>query len=606
MESIKKSILLIVVFTLVSITGNTQFYEDYIGAGHSQGIEVTTSDNHQYFGWSQTASGQSTLDGSGMDARYFETARFLSQATLGASATEVAEVAAMVFEDWIEYQAAIPPTNILPQTEEIHEYLYQIFLDNGGDPNDFFRASEIDFSYAWWQVNLTNQDLLRQRIALALSEILVVSFNSDLSNAGYGVADYYDIFLNNAFGNYKDILTEVTNHPAMGYYLSHYNNPKAVPEENIHPDENYAREIMQLFTIGLYELNNDGTYVLDGDGNPIPTYDNDDIKEYAKVFTGLGIGAVRPEFIGEVEPDFGVDIWFTDMRVPMTMYPEWHDSGPKSLLNGVEIPAGMNPVSDINTGIESLFNHPNMGPFLARRLIQSLVKSNPTPGYIDRVASAFNDNGQGVRGDMLAVIKAILLDEEARNCEWINDSDQGKLREPMVRYISFTRSLNLFSEDEFYWNIGYDFYEKTKQLPMSAPSVFNFFLPDFQPVGEMEDAGLYGPEFQIHNSLTSIGYVNSVYDWVWYNYIIYSWEDGIADVFADYSDLYPLAKDPEVLINKLDKMFTHGQLTPETRAIIKDAMLQITSEEYWENYLEFRAKMGIYLIMISPDYNILK
>ncbi len=594
-------ILLIFLFNVAQ----AQVYEDYIGAGHSEGITVTTSNNHSYWGWDEVAAGENTINGNGMDARLMETSRFLIQAGFGADLDYINDVAEMDFEDWIDDQFEKPLPVMTDTLADIFERSRQMFIDGGGDSLDYEGPYIQHLTYAWWQLNMPNEDLLRQRVALALSEILVVSFRDVLSDFPVGLANYYDIMIRNSFGNYEDLLFEVATHPAMGVYLSHYNNPKAIPEQNIHPDENFAREIMQLFSIGLYELNQDGTRKTDTEGNDIPTYDNADIKEFAKIFTGLGPGAlIENPWIDD--PEFGIEKWLCDMTVPMAMYDEWHEQGEKFLLNDFVIPDGQTGMEDVEMTIHHLFMHDNVGPFIARRLIQAMVKSNPTPDYISRVAAVFNSNEEGIRGDMKSVVKAILLDEEARDCDWVLNPDQGKLREPMQRYFHFCRAMDKISTYGIYWNIGWEFFQQTGQAPLGSPGVFNFFLPDYQPSGPIAEQELFAPEFQIHNSQSSIGYVNIVDDWVWWGVLMDTWETLGTPVFLDKSKLIPLAKDPQVLVNKLDVLLTHGMLTDETREIIETALEAMTHDNLWSYYLEYRVNMALYLIMISPDYAIQK
>jgi len=597
---------LIILFLLSGSIIQAQIYDDYIGGGHSEGITVTTSDSHVFWGWEEVASGEKSLNGDGLDARLMETSRFLTQAAFGADMDYIRQVSDMEFEDWINNQFEKPMPVMTDTIWEIYELGRQMFIEAGGDSLDYAETPfNQHFMYSWWQLNMPNEDLLRQRIALALSEILVISFRGGLDNFGTALTSYYDVMIRNSFGNYKDILSEVALHPAMGVYLSHFNNPKSIPEQNIHPDENFAREIMQLFSIGLYELNQDGIRKTDAQGNDIPTYNNADIKEFAKIFTGLGPGAlIDNEWYDE--PEFGIPKWITDMTVPMAMYQEWHESGEKHLLNNFTVPAGQSGLEDVEMAINNLFTHENVAPFIARRLIQSMIKSNPTPAYIARVSASFNDNGQGERGDMKAVIKAILLDEEARDCSWINDPEQGKLREPMFRYFHFCRAMDKVSPYGVYWNIGYEFYQETGQLPLGSPTVFNFFLPDYQPAGPISDMGLFAPEFQIHNSQTSISYVNVVDNWVNWGVLMDTWESLGTAVILDRSNLIPLAKDSQVLVNRLDILLTHGMLTDDTRLIILTALENMTHENLWSYYLEYRVNMALYLIMISPDYAIQK
>ncbi len=589
------------------IQTHAQEYSDYLGAGHANGITVTSSSEQHKANWTETASALNTINGQGLDGRLLETSRFLSQATFGCDLDYIKNVSQISFEDWMEQQFNLPAQSMGDLTNSLYLEAKQRFIDNGGDAEDYFGPEAQHFVMSWWQINMNNEDLLRQRVALALSEIFVISWNSTLDNYGDGLGYYYDILTSNAFGNYEDLLLAISLHPMMGGYLSHYNNPKNIPEQNIHPDENYAREVMQLFSIGLNLLNEDGTYMTDSNGDRIPTYDNNDIKEFAKVFTGLGPGAVIDNPYGVVA-NFGVNFYFAKKDTPMAMYNQWHETGEKHLLNGYTIPSGQSGMDDIEDAIHHLFMHPNVGPFIVKRLIQRLVKSNPSPQYVARVSAVFNDNN-GVRGDLKAVVKAILLDEEARSCSWVQNPIQGKLVEPMIRYFNIARQIDLDKPSGLDWNIGYLFYKATGQAPLGAPSVFNFFLPEFSPNGPISNAGLIGPEFQIHNSVTSIAYLNEVDLWTYPNwdYPIYNtWDLGIENATLDFTRLEYYARDSEVLINELDKLLTHGLLSDETRQIIKDAIDPIAGTDPNIDYMFYRVKLALYLFMISPDYVISK
>ncbi|MBK9151625.1 MAG: DUF1800 domain-containing protein [Saprospiraceae bacterium] len=594
-------------FVITISAAYPQVYTDYIGAGHYNGITATASSH------SGLSSPDKTLNGSGLDARLMDASRFMAQATFGADMELIEEVAEMGYENWINQQYTLPPSYILPKLNEI----WNEILFASGDP-ELFGPWAVHFNYAWWQTNMTNQDLLRHRIAYALSQILVISINSDLRDWGEALSSYYDVLLQHAFGNYKDLLMAVSLHPSMGYYLSHLNNPKEDPDNNIRPDENYAREIMQLFTIGLYMLNQDGSRILDNNGNPVPTYTQEDIRQVAKVFTGLGGGALEDWVTWANAPYFGANIYVIDKTVPMIMFPAFHDNGPKNFM-GFSIPAGQSGMTDIQQTVDFLFNHPNTPPFVAYRLIQRLVKSNPSPGYVSRVAGAFINNGQGVRGDMKAVIKAILLDPEARNGQYMDDETTGKMREPMLRYVHICRSLPTGSDRNRYWNSAYEYLDLTKQHVLASPTVFNFYNPDHQPAGDIADAGLVAPEFKLHNTATSVGYINAANAWAIWNYLMYSWEGSEGNPDAAYlltNELEgifspvgpPTPNDPvktELLINELDKVLTHGQLTDETRNILRNRLNTI----YWpwnNDWIWWRVRMAIYLIMISPDYVITK
>ena len=641
--------------------------QEYFGAGNDNVIVFASGSNGN-------SMPSNTVNGSGMNARLMEASRFLSQATFGADYSEIEELSSLDFETWIDRQINLPLNelelavwenwddylnvyrssfdNYLVEYIEGRCYLYE--TDETGtveEPEeltqqevdelrefyneDIFGPTALFFNYAWSDNAVTGEDQLRQRMAYALSQILVISSQSTLGDHAESLAAYYDILQRNAFGNFRDILMEITLSPAMAFYLSHLNNPKAIPEENIHPDENYAREIMQLFTIGLYELNLDGTRKQNSAGFDIPTYNNDDIKELARVFTGLGPGSVDPnmDFDYPYTAEFGTGLYVMNKTEPLVMYEDWHDNGSKSALNGLDIPAGQSGMEDIEMTVDYLFNHPNVGPFICKQLIQRFITSNPSDGYVERVSTVFNNNGQGERGDMGAVIKAILLDEEARSCEALQDPLHGKLNEPFLRAMKFIKSIphfgrrmvieyqfnsygcggidttvyeeEILTSDLRYWNNGYNGYEDYKQYPLMAPSVFNFYLPDHQPVGEMTELGLVAPEFKIHDSSSAINYMNHMWMFSnpWYNILWYNWHAnlGVESVMPDFEELADIySKSPEDLINHLDIVYTKGQLSDHTRNVMRDFVEDSPS---WPEDLQM-ARTLLYLLLISPDYTI--
>jgi len=573
-----------------------------LGSDPAQDIKVTTSSSYTPTYWTLSATGDKTINNIGLEGPLMEASRFLSQATLGANLATIQKVADQGIEQWISDQMALPRTPMLTSMKDVYADVVEWYLLNGGNPDEVSsRPSWTIFNYTWWENHMKAEDLLRQKVALALSEIFVISIQSNLSDQGYGLADYYDVLLKNSFGNFENLLYDVSLHPCMGYYLSHLNNPREIPEENIHSDENYAREIMQLFTVGLYELNQDGTRKTDNEGHWIPTYDQTDIKELAKVFTGLGVGGVVPnEWV--TFPYFGLDIYVADMTIPMIMYEDWHQPGSKTMLNNYVIPSGQTGLKDIHDAVHQLFLHPNVGPFIGKQLIQRLVTSNPTPEYVSRVAAVFADNGSGVRGDLKAVVKAILMDPEARTCGALENESFGKLREPFTRYTNFTKAIPMEQYYGRYWNVAYGFYQATNQMPLASRTVFNFFLPDYQPIGPISDNNLVGPEFQLHNSRTSVEYMNEVNDWAVWAYVMDDWEQNNPPVTYTYDDLLPLARDPETLVNRLDVLFTHGMLSQHTRDAIKNAISPMIEG----NYRIDRIRLALYLIMISPDYAIMK
>jgi uncharacterized protein (DUF1800 family) len=454
-------------------------------------------------------------------------------------------------------------------------------------------------------------DPLRQRVAFALSEILVASDRPEqLAVEQPGMANFYDLFEKHAFGNYRNLLLDVALHPVMGIYLSHLGNQKANTGANIFPDENFAREIMQLFSIGLWQLNPDCTRKLDAQGQPIPTYNNSDITELARVFTGLSFGN---------NTDFA--LWPRDFTVSMKGWDAYHDLGPKTLVGGLQLPArtasagntGTATLADVTAAVDNLFNHPNVGPFIAYRLIQRFVTSNPSPAYVGRVTAAFADNGSGGRGDMKAVIKAILLDPEARDPAMMSQPTWGRLREPFLRCVNLAHAFNATSTSGYY--LLDQFTLAHLEDPMNSPTVFNFFLPAHIPSGPMEQLGLAGPEFQIINAASAVSGANYFWDHILGD--LQYWGAGNAN-FAVRLNLDPeLAMvtsgdinasvpsgelDPDPLLHRLDLVLTGGTLSPQQFQIIRQAMLQIGTGT-WQWHRE-RLRMAIYLITTSAEFNV--
>lgn len=617
---------IILLFALTFSTLSAQEYDDYIGAGHAVGVSVSSSSS------SNNTDAVNTINGQGMDAQKMEAARFLAQAGFGGSMDDVNHVHEIGFEQWIDDQINLPITSYFDEGKAIHDFLVNKYIttyNNAGyDPeeDDQIYIPGFDgtvFNYSWYNTMMTKEDQLRQRMAFSLSQILVISADSDLADQGEGLSTYLDLLMYHAFGNYEDLLFEVATNPCMGFYLSHLNNPKSDPENNIHPDENFAREIMQLFSIGIYELNMDGSWKLDGDGNPIQTYDLDDIRELAKVFTGMSIGGIKPNMCEWLDqPYFGLESYCGDLTVPMIMYEEWHEQGPKSMFGGDHvIPDGQSGMEDVEEAVSVLFNHPNTAPFISRLLIQRFVKSNPSPQYIQRVAETFADNGQGERGDLAAVIKAILLDDEARTCDALMDPDNGRLREPVLRMSQLMKAVEVEYVEggaENFWHNGYDNREDLGQTPLWSRTVFNFYSPDYKI-----DEDLYGPEFEILNTVTTAGYFNRVNTWA--NWALtYDWLGSIRDpdpdnseieldTFADnrasISDEWINTKIEQLgvegFVNELDITLTHGQLGDEYRQNIREVSEYFAEEHPWMfGYWEMRHYF--YFMMVSPDFVILK
>lgn len=526
-----------------------------------------------------------------------EAVRFLAQATFGPSADNgdagiVPQNAHLVmsygFDTWIQLQFNTAPKLHQPPLEAMARLR-----------QDLNSESKLR---TWWAnaIGPTATDPLRQRVAFALSEIFVISDNVDiLVNQPRGMANYYDMLVKGAFGNARDLLQNVSLHPCMGAYLNHLKNRKADPEFGTFPDENYAREVMQLFSIGLWMLNPDGTMMLDSEDRGISTYDNTTITNFARVFTGLSFGGPK-----------GKEFWWPpeDWVNPMRMWDEYHDMEPKTLLNGVVLPArtasvpdkGTAGLADIRGAVDCLFNHPNMGPFLGKQLIQRLVTSNPSPAYVGRVSAKFANNGKGVRGDMKAVIKAILLDPEARDPAQLSSTTFGKMKEPYLRTVALARAFDARAASGIY-DLGY-MTDIHFQQPYSSPSVFNFFRPGFSPAGPVSDAGLVAPEFQILNAISAFSVPN-------YHF----------NVMRDGFDRWGKARESQVvkpqlvlekslyndvpaLMRRLDLVLTGGMLHPAQHQWIREAVESIDSTFWdWKNE---RIYLAIYLISTLPEYGI--
>ena len=500
-----------------------------------------------------------------------EAVQFLNQAGFGALDSDAQEVIDLGFEGWIDSQMLKPVSLQLPHVESV-------------PPPQFMFQLQEDRVDIWFRNVVNGEDQLRQRVAFALSEILVVSQLGALSQAPYALADYYDVLAQNAFGNYRTLLEEVTLHPAMGVYLSMLGNEKPNPALNIRPDENYARELMQLFSIGLVELNLDGTEKLDAFGQPIPTYNQAIIEGFAHVYTGW-TWAGSPSF----EQARGTR---QNQVVPMELWPAYHDTGEKLLLNNVTLPAGQTGEQDLAGALDNIFEHPNVGPFLAIRLIQRLVTSNPSPGYVRRVATVFNNNGSGVRGDLGAVVKAILLDPEARP-DLAMEID-GKIKEPLLRLTQLFRAYNATSISGRYPLVAS--YILFAQGPLQSPSVFNFFSPFYAPPGEIRDSGLVAPELGIATEYQNTLFTNYMFGQVFgLNQTNQSLGDD--DVYIDFSEEMLIADDADALINMVADKLLGGQISDTLRNEI-GGMLALSPE----TDTAIRAAETMYFVVTSPEF----
>lgn len=527
--------------------------------------------------------------------------RFLSQATFGPTSADLARVKTIGFENWINEQFA------LPRSSHLDYVTTQIPL-----PIPQGTTVTMDPLYhSFWRQAIAAPDQLRQRVTFALSQILVVSTaDAALQTSPHTVASYLDVLAEHAFGNYRDILQAVSTHPAMGQYLTSLANRG---DNGRTPDENYAREVMQLFSIGLYELNMDGTQKL-VNGLPVDTYDMEDIRNLARVFTGWSWGNV-----GTPDPSngrfFGNPADPMRRVIPMQFYPQYHSPDEKVFLQ-TSIAANTNGVTALRTALDALFAHPNVAPFIGKQLIQRLVTSNPSPAYVQAVAEAFASGrfavpgtsrsiGSGTRGDMKATVAAVLLHPEARDMSKLTSDTWGKLREPVLRLSALLRAFEATSQTG---NFRIGVLDNTlAQTPLRAPSVFNFFRPGYVPPNsEAADRGLVVPEFQITNELSVATYANAMQSWVPNGLGSVPQNSGLTgnDVRIQYTTARGLAGDVDRLLDHVSLMLTYNTMTPETRAAIRAAVGAIPTSA--NNAAANRVNLAVFMTMMSPEFLVQK
>ncbi len=532
-----------------------------------------------------------------------EAARFGLRAGLSVSTGDLMEMRSEGYEAWLDREM----NQAVTRTSE--QFLSQIGFEDVDDNQYFFRSDPAD--YMIWNQLMDGGYSVRKRAALALSEFFVVSVNNITIWPSSSIGAYWDLLIEHAFGNFRDLLEAITLNAAMGVFLNTLGNQRADPNTGRVPDENYAREVMQLFSIGLFELEIDGTVRTDGNGDPIETYNNDDVTGIAKVFTGYNYN-----YSGGIEfssppsnPNFNIPDAAL-LRNPMTANSAFHipnrgnrhSNEEKSFL-GTTIPAGTGAQESLRIAMDTLFNHPNVGPFFGKQMIQRLVTSNPSPAYVRRVAEAFNNNGSGERGDLQAVFKAVLLDEEALSESSLSDPSFGKLREPMLRFAQWARTFGAESESGA-WLMQNLSQSATRlgQSPLRSPSVFNFFRPGYTPTNsQAADANLLAPEFQLVNETTAAGYINFMERSI----------DGrggwMFDVKATYAEELTIAHETDELLDRIDLLMTGGQLSNSTKNTIRDVLnsesVELTSSRNIKLNRIYRAVM---LVMASNDYLIQK
>ncbi len=559
------------------------------------------------------------LEGGG-PATDADAARFLAQATFGPNSDDIAHLRSVGYSAWLDEQFAKTPSISVPYLDWVlaggQDYIsdearMEIWGANAAGTGD---PSRTGFP------NNARGDQLRQRVAFALSEIFVVSnSNGTLAYEPWCLASFGDLLVDDAFANYRTLLEDVTKHPAMGIFLSSIQNVKADPVANTHPDQNYAREIMQLFSVGLVQLNIDGTPALSG-GLTVPTYSQATVEGFAAVFTGWDWDDSRCQnnFSNCGPNEINDPIW----QLPMKPVEDFHDdTSDKQLLNyaGVALNHGLlahggTTQGELTLALDNVFHHPNIGPFVSTRLIQRLVTSNPSPAYVKRVATVFNDDGtaQHVRGNLQAVVKSILLDPEARYGQWQNPTVFGKLREPLIKLVHLWRAMKATTTNGRVSNLSPypSIDQQIGEAPLRSPTVFNFFVPNYQQSGEVLSRGLYSPEFEILSDSLAVDTPNFIYHQVFCNYTgsqdCYGSADAGVLQIAAPADASQAMSNPSALLDKYSLLFMSGQMSPFMKSILLNRLTAISDGNRGASTGTFRVQHALYLILNSPEYSVQK
>jgi len=501
-----------------------------------------------------------------------QASRFLSQAAIGHGNADITALAAANIDTWLSQQFA------LARPQKFWDFLIAGGYDAAANIN-----STAGYEAMVWAQLMGSPDVLRQRIGLALLDQWVVGIDGITGNwLSFTMAAYLDGLWDNAFGNYRDLMEAVSTSAGMGLFLTFLGSAKANPNTGSIPDENYARELMQLFTIGLYQLNVDGSQVMSG-GAPVPTYTQADVSQHARVWTGYTYASTDSTTPAR-------------LRLPLTVNANKHETGASSFL-GISIPAGTDAATARKLALDGLFNHANLPPFFGKQLIQHLVTSNPSPAYIKRVAQVFMDNGSGVRGDMKAVIRAVLIDAEARDDTQVASTTFGKLREPVVRLTQWARAFGVTSPTQL-WPFGNTSSSANRlaESPGHSGSVFNWFRPGYAPPGtSIATANRVAPEFQITNEPSLIAYVNYMQQVI---------ANGAGEAKPDYSSLTPLATDSQALLDQLNLVLAAKQISAATIAQMKNALDTIAADT--AAGATRRINAAILLVVASPEYLVLR
>ena len=514
-----------------------------------------------------------------------DASRVLEQATNGVTAGDVAHVQSVGISAYLAEQFAADPSQYKGFSYTPHTAPSDCQYHTA-TPTDASSICSRD-TYSPFQVQrqfflhaLNDADQLRQRVAFALSQIFVAS-SVEIYEA-YGMADYQNLLLNDAFVNFRTLIQDVTLSPVMGHYLDMVDNDKTNLANGTTPNENYAREVLQLFSIGLYELNPDGSQILDGSGNPVLTYTQDVIEGFSSLFTGWTYPALAGASSNWTNP--------TNYDGIMVAFADHHEESTKELLNGLIVPANQTPAQDLKMALDNIFNHPNVGPFIGKQLIQHLVTSNPTPAYVARVSAVFANNGSGVRGDLGAVIKAILTDPEARG-DAPAAGNFGHLREPALFVTSVLRSMGGQSDGVLPRNAS----SNMGQPIYSPQTVFNFYPPSYAIPG----APTLAPEFGIDDAATALARANFI------NTVIMGGgaepDPTVSGSTGTAVDLTSLSatKDPTALIQQLNQTLMHGSLSSQAAAVVLFAMnAQSTTDPL------AAARTASYLVLTSSQYQV--
>jgi uncharacterized protein (DUF1800 family) len=532
-----------------------------------------------------------------------EAARFLAQASMGPTEAEVDRVVALGYRGWIDAQFTRPAVSHRAHWETRDAEIRAVTPTSAAGADQVFES--------FWKQAVTGDDQLRQRVVWALSQIFVISMADDaVGNNPRAVAAWLDMLGDKGLGNYRELLESVSRHPMMGTYLSHLRNQKASARTGRVPDENYAREVMQLFSIGLVELNEDGTPRLSG-SSAIETYDSADISGMARVFTGWSWAC--PEWPADSCFSQGSSGGVSDpdrIFKPMLAYPQFHATEEKSFL-GTTIPAQTtrsDPETSLRIALDTLANHPNVGPFIGRQLIQRLVTSNPSPAYVRDISRVWANNGSGVRGDLKAVVRAILLHPEARAAA---TDTSGKLREPVLRLAAFLRAFG-YRSDTGNWRVGNTDNPGTSlgQTPMRSPSVFNFYRPGYVAPGTASAArGLAAPEMQIAHETSAAGYVNYMRDAVAQGVGASNTIGGVTrrDIQADFSAELALATDAGALVDRVfARLLPHTAALPELRSEVVAAVgaIAIPTSGSTATALRNRVNTALLLTLVSAEFQV--